>query len=101
MTGTVIVDPELAPAAITARRYLGDGADDRLDLSLGGGEEVLEVPAAGDTRVDVLTSASRYAGLRIQRYPGRHFGFSIGGSYSSYREIRDRWGLSVGVMTRW
>jgi YaiO family outer membrane protein len=88
-------------AAVTARRYLGDGTDDLLDLSVGGGEEVLEVPGTGATRVDVLTSSSRYAGLRIQRYPSRHFGFSIGGSYSSYRQIRDRWGLSAGVMTRW
>ena len=88
-------------AAVTARRYLGEGTDDLFDLSFGGGEEVLEVPAAGAERVDVLTSISRYAGLRIQQYPSRRFGFSVGASYSSYRTIRDRWGLSVGVTTRW
>lgn len=98
------VDESWSPfLAFTARRYLGEGTDDRFDVAAGFGEEVLEVaaPASGDGPLDVITSGSRFVSLGGQRYFARRFGLSAAGWYSDYEEIPNRWGVSVGVLTRW
>lgn len=91
-------------AAFTARRYVGEGTDNLVDVTLGGGQEVLEVLEPGersDGGLEVVSSASHFAGVRIQRYVNANLGVSLGGSYSGYEAIPDRWGISVGVLTRW
>lgn len=98
------VDESWSPfVAFTARRYFGDSGDNRVDLSLGMGEEVLEVaaPSSGAGPLDVITSGSRFLGVRGQRYLNGSLGLSLGASYSDYAEIPNRWGASLGVMTRW
>jgi YaiO family outer membrane protein len=89
--------------AFTARRYLGEGTDDRFDVAAGFGEEVLEIaaPAFGEGPLDVITSGSRFVSLGGQRYLARRLGLSAAGWYSEYEEIPNRWGVSVGVLTRW
>lgn len=98
------VDEAWSPfLAFTARRYFGEGTEDLLDVGAGFGEEVLEVaaPASGEGPLDVITSGSRFASLRGQRYFAPNFGVSVGGWYSDYEEIPNRWGASVGLLTRW
>ena len=98
------VDEAWSPfVAFTARRYFGDTTDNLIDLASGMGEEVLEVaaPATGAGPLDVITSGSRFASLRAQRYIGRHFGVTAGVSYSDYAEIPNRWGMSLGLLARW
>jgi YaiO family outer membrane protein len=89
--------------ALTARRYLGDTTDDFFDFSLGLGEEVLEVapPTGAASSVAVITSGSRFASARAQSFLSRHIGGFVGGTYSDYEEIPYRWGVSVGVISRW
>lgn len=90
--------------AFTGRRYLGGSTDDLIDLSLGGGAEVLEVTGADAARsvgVEVVTSASRFGGIRLQRYFGERVGLSAGAWYSDYDAIHDRWGVSAALTTRW
>ena len=89
--------------AFAARRYFGDGTDDTVDLARGMGEEVLEVaaPTTGSGPLDVITSGSRFLALRGQRYLTPNVGVSVGASYSDYEEIPNRWGASLGVLTRW
>lgn len=98
------VDESWSPfVAFTGRRYLGDGTDRSFDLTVGMGEEVLEVaaPVGADGRLNVVTSGSRFAGVRTQHFFGRHLGAAAGASYSAYEAIADRWAVSVGVLTRW
>lgn len=89
--------------AFTARRYLGDTTDNSFDFSVGLGEEVLEVapPLTSTRTVDVITTGSRFAAVKTQRFFGRHLGAVVGATYSDYVDISTRWGLSVGVITRW
>jgi YaiO family outer membrane protein len=98
------VDRSWAPfVAFTGRRYLRDRTDHSVDLTVGMGEEVLEVaaPAGGDGRLDVVTAGSRFAAVRSQLFFRRHVGATAGASYSAYEAIPDRWGVSLGVLTRW
>lgn len=89
--------------AVTARRYLGDSTDNTVDVAVGFGEEVLEAATAGAAgrSMEVITSASRFASVRTQRFVGARIGGLIGASYSDYAEIPDRWGISIGLITRW
>jgi YaiO family outer membrane protein len=89
--------------AFSARRYLDERTDDYVDFSLGLGEEVLEVAPlpSSPVAVDVITSASRFASLRTQRFLGRHVGGFVGATYSDYQAIPDRWGVSLGIISRW
>lgn len=98
------VDESWSPFfAFTARRYLGESTDNSLDLSVGAGDEVLEVapPSGSSARLDVVTSGSRFAAVGARTFLSRRFGVTAGGSYSDYQEIPDRWGVTMGVIARW
>jgi YaiO family outer membrane protein len=97
------IDDTWSPfVAFSARRYLGDTTDNSVELSLGIGEEVLEVAApTGAVPVDVITTSSRFAALSTQRFFSRNLGATAGASISDYGNIPTRWGLSMGVITRW
>lgn len=90
--------------AFTARRYVGGGSDNLIDVTLGAGREVLEVIDPGTSSaggLEVVSSAARFGGMRVQRYVNANLGVSVAGSYSGYEAIPDRWGMSLGVLTRW
>src|SRR5690606_31119568 len=98
------VDQSWSPfVAFSARRYLGDGSDNNFDFTAGFGEEVLEVaaPASGRGPLEVITSRSHFGAVRGQRYVSGNLGFSASASYSDYAAIENRWGVSVGLLTRW
>lgn len=97
------VEGAWSPATVTsARRYLGGGTENTIDLSVGFGEEVLEVaPIAGTGAVDVVTTESRFVSARTRRFLGPGLGLVVGANYSRYSGIADRWGVSVGAIVRW
>lgn len=86
----------------TARRYLNESTTDSYDVSLGLGEEVLDIaPATGSGAVQVITTRARFAAVRTQRSLTPHLGVLLGASYNDYASIPNRWGATVGVVTRW
>ncbi|CAN5845384.1 hypothetical protein BH23GEM3_BH23GEM3_18030 [soil metagenome] len=89
-----------ASHSLSIRRYL-DSADNYLELGAGAGSEVVEITSvgAGNPVVDLRTA--QFAAARVQHFLSPSFGGSLALTVNDYDGLPTRWGMSVGVVTRW